>query len=84
MVIEFSKPEKFPIKQLYHFYFMNILPVIGKMVSKDHRAYTYLPESVNAFPYGKQFTSILDKLGFKSSKAIPLTFGIASIYTGTK
>lgn len=84
VVIEFSMPEKFPIKQLYSFYFMNILPIIGKMISKDHRAYTYLPESVHAFPYGKRFTDILDRLGFKSSSIIPLTFGIASIYTGTK
>lgn len=84
MIIEFSMPEKFPFKQIYKFYFMNILPIIGRMVSKDHRAYTYLPESVNAFPYGKKFTNILDKLGFADSHITPLTFGIASIYTATK
>ena len=84
VIIEFSKPENFPIKQLYNFYFMNILPVIGKIVSKDHRAYTYLPESVNAFPYGEKFISIMKGLKFKTPKAIPLTFGIASIYTGVK
>lgn len=83
-IIEFSKPEKFPIKQLYNFYFLNILPTIGKLVSKDSRAYTYLPESVNAFPYGNAFLSILSKLGYKEAKDIPLTFGIASIYFASK
>lgn len=84
MIIEFSKPEKFPIKQLYNFYFLNILPTIGKIVSKDARAYTYLPESVNAFPYGDQFMNILNKVGYKNCKNIPLSFGIASIYEASK
>jgi demethylmenaquinone methyltransferase/2-methoxy-6-polyprenyl-1,4-benzoquinol methylase len=84
MIIEFSKPEKFPIKQLYNFYFLNILPTIGKIVSKDSRAYTYLPESVNAFPYGQRFMDVLNKVGYKNPKNIPLTFGIASIYEGSK
>ena len=84
VIIEFSKPENFPIKQLYNFYFLNILPAIGKLVSKDPRAYTYLPESVNAFPYGKKFIGIMDKVGYKNVRAIPLTFGIASIYIGEK
>lgn len=84
VILEFSKPKNFPIKQLYNFYFNNILPGIGKLVSKDNAAYTYLPESVNAFPDGQDFVSILDKLGYKNPKAIPLMFGIASIYTATK
>lgn len=84
VIIEFSKPEKFPIKQLYNFYFLKILPNLGRLISKDPRAYTYLPESVNAFPYGKQFTGIMEKLGYRNVKAIPLTFGIASIYVGEK
>lgn len=83
-IIEFSMPEKFPIKQLYKFYFMNILPLIGRLISKDHRAYTYLPESVNAFPYGQRFLDIYQKCGYKNVKAIPLSFGIASIYIGEK
>jgi len=84
VIIEFSKPEKFPIKQLYNFYFLKILPNLGRLISKDPRAYTYLPESVNAFPYGEQFTQIMEKLGYKNVKAVPLTFGIASIYVGEK
>jgi len=84
IIIEFSQPEKFPFKQLYFFYFRNILPFIGKMISKDPRAYTYLPESVSSFPYGDDFLSILGELEFSETKCIPLTFGIASIYEATK
>lgn len=84
VILEFSKPKKFPIKQLYNFYFNNILPGIGKLVSKDNAAYTYLPESVNAFPEGDDFLVILNQLGYKNAKAVPLMFGIASIYTASK
>ena len=84
IVLEFSKPKKFPIKHLYFFYFKFILPKIGRLVSKDQTAYTYLPDSVNAFPDGEKFTDILEKVGFKSTKIIPCSFGIASIYVGTK
>jgi demethylmenaquinone methyltransferase / 2-methoxy-6-polyprenyl-1,4-benzoquinol methylase len=84
VILEFSKPKKFPIKQLYNFYFTRILPSVGKMVSKDSAAYTYLPESVNAFPDGRDFLEIFAKCGFKETKHISLMFGIASIYTGKK
>lgn len=83
-IIEFSKPSNFPIKQLYFFYFKTILPVLGKLVSKDPRAYTYLPESVDAFPYGNEFLGILKKVGYTKCQSIPLTFGIASIYLAEK
>ena len=63
---------------------MNVLPAIGKLISKDPRAYTYLPESVKAFPDGEDFVSIMQKCGYKEVKQIPLTFGIASIYIGKK
>lgn len=84
VVLEFSTPTKFPMKQLYSFYFKNILPIMGKMVSKDDTAYTYLPESVAAFPDGDKFLEVLSKLGYKNSKCKPLTFGISSIYTAEK
>ncbi|MFY0627987.1 MAG: bifunctional demethylmenaquinone methyltransferase/2-methoxy-6-polyprenyl-1,4-benzoquinol methylase UbiE [Reichenbachiella sp.] len=84
VVLEFSTPTRFPMKQLYGFYFNVILPLIGKVVSSDNSAYTYLPESVADFPYGDQFTGILKKLGFKETQCIPLTFGISSIYTAIK
>ncbi len=84
VVLEFSKPTVFPYKQLYNFYFKNILPLVGKFISRDNAAYTYLPESVQEFPYGKAFTDVLDKLGYKSVKCRPLTFGISSIYVAQK
>src|ERR1035437_3070291 len=84
VVLEFSKPSKFPIKQVYKFYFKYITPFIGKLFSKDNSAYTYLPESVNAFPAGEDFLKILRNAGFKETKAFPQTFGIATIYIGMK
>ena len=83
IVLEFSKPSGF-FKYIYNFYFRFILPAIGKMISKDTAAYRYLPDSVNAFPYGKAFTAILDKIGFKNTQCKELTFGVSSIYTGLK
>jgi demethylmenaquinone methyltransferase / 2-methoxy-6-polyprenyl-1,4-benzoquinol methylase len=84
VIIEFSKPSKFPVKQVYNFYFKAILPFIGKMISKDKAAYEYLPESVSAFPYGQKFIDIMNNVGFTETKAIPLTLGISSIYWGSK
>lgn len=84
VILEFSQPTTFPFKQLYNFYFRNILPVIGRLTSKDPRAYRYLYESVQAFPDGDQFLSILTKLGYKSNQCIPLTLGVCSIYVGEK
>jgi demethylmenaquinone methyltransferase/2-methoxy-6-polyprenyl-1,4-benzoquinol methylase len=84
VILEFSKPKAFPIKQLYNFYFNYITPGIGKIFSKDARAYSYLPESVAAFPDGKNFVALMDKVGYKSTKNMPLAFGICSIYTGIK
>ena len=83
-ILEFSKPTSFPIKQLYWFYFKHILPTIGKAFSKDHRAYTYLPESVEEFPYGKAFERIITNIGFVNTKIIPVSFGIATIYLAEK
>jgi len=84
VVLEFSKPRMFPFKQLYNFYFTFILPKIGKLISKDPAAYTYLPESVQAFPDGDNFLGILNRLGFKDTLCKPLTLGISSLYTGIK
>jgi demethylmenaquinone methyltransferase/2-methoxy-6-polyprenyl-1,4-benzoquinol methylase len=84
VVLEFSKPATFPMKQLYQFYFRYILPVIGRIVSKDQSAYTYLPESVQAFPDGEQFLMHLKEVGFKSTLCKPLTFGISSLYIASK
>jgi demethylmenaquinone methyltransferase/2-methoxy-6-polyprenyl-1,4-benzoquinol methylase len=84
MIIEFSKPARFPVKQLYNIYFNTILPKIGKLVSKDNAAYQYLPESVAAFPDGEDFIQILNEVGYKEAKCTPLTFGISSIYWARK
>lgn len=84
VVLEFSKPSNFPFKQLYGFYFKNVLPRLGSWLSNDNTAYTYLPESVDAFPYGNDFINVLIKLGFTETNARPLTFGISSIYTAKK
>ncbi|ETZ20569.1 bifunctional demethylmenaquinone methyltransferase/2-methoxy-6-polyprenyl-1,4-benzoquinol methylase UbiE [Pedobacter sp. V48] len=84
VILEFSKPRKFPIKQGYNFYFKHVTPMLGKMFSKDNRAYCYLPESVAAFPDGEEFTRLMNKVGFTNTKDRRLTFGISAIYTGTK
>lgn len=79
-VLEFSKPRAFPLKQIYSFYFKHIMPRVGKLVSKDDAAYTYLPESVQAFPYGEAFADELRKAGYSNVTIRPVTGGIASIY----
>lgn len=84
VVLEFSRPGFFPFKQIYNFYFSKVLPLIGRGISKDQAAYTYLPASVKAFPDGQDFIKKLEEAGFKNTKWKPLTFGISSIYTGTK
>ncbi|MBF5027792.1 bifunctional demethylmenaquinone methyltransferase/2-methoxy-6-polyprenyl-1,4-benzoquinol methylase UbiE [Planobacterium sp. GCR5] len=82
-ILEFSKVEGF-LGPLYMFYFKNILPLIGRMVSKDNRAYTYLPDSVNAFPYGEKLRKILLTVGFTRVEYTKVSMGIATIYKATK
>ncbi len=84
VVLETSNPTKFPFKQGYKFYTNFILPIIGKLFSKDKVAYSYLSESANSFPFGEVFNNILQKNGFKDAKNLPVTFGVASIYTAFK
>lgn len=84
VVLEFSKPKKTPVKQLYNFYFNNILPLWGKIISKDSSAYTYLPESVRAFPEGGMFCNKMQQAGFNSIEQEILTFGICTIYSGIR
>lgn len=84
VILEFSKPKSFPMKQMFGFYSKRIIPFIGKRISKDERAYAYLPESVEAFPEGKDFTDILEKIGYTKVEAKPVTGGIATIYSGIK
>ena len=84
VILEFSTPERFPMKQLYRFYFRRILPRVGGMVSGDRSAYEYLPASVFAFPQGERFLEIMRRCGFRDVARRRLTFGIATLYTGVK
>lgn len=84
VILETSVPEKTPYKQGYKFYSENILPIIGKLFSKDTIAYGYLSESAAAFPYGEALNNILRKIGFIDVVAMPQTFGVATIYTASK
>lgn len=84
VIIEFSRPRLFPFKQLFQFYFKNILPFIGRITSKDPRAYRYLYESVQAFPDGQAFLEVMRLAGYKQYRCLPLTLGICSVYTGFK
>lgn len=83
-VLEFSIPEKFPMKQLYNFYLSIICPLLGRLISKNPVAYTYLFKSVKDFPYGERFTKILLNCGFSEAAAFPQTFGIVTIYIAKK
>lgn len=84
VILEFSKPRAFPFKQFYAFYFRQILPLFGKLISQDRAAYSYLPESVQAFPDGEDFLRVLRQVGFSAPQWKPLTFGISSLYIATK
>ncbi|MBK6948504.1 MAG: bifunctional demethylmenaquinone methyltransferase/2-methoxy-6-polyprenyl-1,4-benzoquinol methylase UbiE [Haliscomenobacter sp.] len=84
VVLEFSKPRLFPFRQIFNAYFKYLLPLIGRLTSKDQRAYQYLFESVQVFPDGEAFLDVLSKQGFKSSRCIPLTLGVCSIYVSSK
>ncbi|WP_348813014.1 bifunctional demethylmenaquinone methyltransferase/2-methoxy-6-polyprenyl-1,4-benzoquinol methylase UbiE [Flavobacterium maritimum] len=84
VILETSVPDKTPYKQGYNFYSKNILPIIGKLFSKDDVAYGYLSESAAAFPYGEALNNILRKIGFIDVEAMPQTFGVATIYSASK
>ncbi|GMT45478.1 MAG: demethylmenaquinone methyltransferase [bacterium] len=83
-ILEFSRPASFPMKNIYKFYFNYILPGVGRLVSKDRSAYTYLPQSVARFPENKVFMDVLQKAGFKNPRQNRLTFGIATLYLAEK
>ncbi|MGG7034372.1 MAG: bifunctional demethylmenaquinone methyltransferase/2-methoxy-6-polyprenyl-1,4-benzoquinol methylase UbiE [Flavobacterium sp.] len=84
VILETSVPEKTPFKQGYKFYSKNILPLIGKIFSNDNSAYQYLSDSASVFPYGEALNNILRKVGFIEVKAMPQTFGVATIYSASK
>lgn len=84
VILETSVPSKFPFKQGYYFYSKNVLPLVGKLFSKDKVAYRYLSESASVFPHGEVLNNILRKIGFNEVKNKPQTFGVATIYKATK
>jgi demethylmenaquinone methyltransferase/2-methoxy-6-polyprenyl-1,4-benzoquinol methylase len=83
-ILEFSTPRKFPFKQFYKFYFKFVTPTLGKIFSKDARAYTYLPESIKVFPDNEHFVSILKNCGYVNASFESLNFGLAAIYLAEK
>ena len=83
-ILEFSRPVIFPVKQLFAFYFKYILPLIGRMISKNNSAYTYLPESVKVFPQGEEFTAYMKQAGFTRVSYKSLSLGITMLYIGVK
>jgi demethylmenaquinone methyltransferase / 2-methoxy-6-polyprenyl-1,4-benzoquinol methylase len=84
VVLEFSTPRHFPVKQLYHIYSSTILPLTGRLISRDKSAYKYLPESVEAFPSGDKMADILKTAGFDDVSYQELSFGIATVYLAIK
>lgn len=84
VVLEFSLPKNKVFRSLYFFYFLKVLPWLGRLISKNSRAYTYLPESVREFPDGENFARILEKVGFEKCRWVPQTMGIATIYQAQK
>ena len=84
VILETSVPTKFPFRQGYYLYTKNILPLVGRLFSKDKVAYSYLSESAANFPFGPALNNILLQIGFKEVKNMPQTFGVATIYTATK
>lgn len=84
MILELSTPEHFPMKQLYELYSKVVIPNVGRFISKEKAAYSYLPASIKVVPQGKVMTDLLARIGYKEAKARTLTFGICSLYTGTK
>jgi demethylmenaquinone methyltransferase/2-methoxy-6-polyprenyl-1,4-benzoquinol methylase len=84
LILEFSYPRSFPMKQLYGFYSRFVIPLIGRLISGNGKAYNYLPESVSAFPSGRKFLNILESLDLINTKQINLSMGIACIYIAEK
>lgn len=84
VILEFSKPKRFPVKQSFNFYSKYIIPKVGRSISKDQAAYSYLPESVAAFPEGQEFKDIMGKVGYSNISSKMVSGGIATIYVGEK
>ena len=83
-IVELTTPVRFPMKQLFHIYSHTVLPVYGRLISKDRSAYSYLTKTIEAFPQGERMVGILKKAGFREATFRRLTFGICTMYFATK
>jgi len=83
-IVELTSPVSFPMKQLFHIYSHTVLPVYGRLISKDTSAYSYLTKTIEAFPQGERMTEILHKAGFSEARFQRLTFGICTMYFAMK
>ena len=84
VILELTTPDRFPMKQLFSVYSKVVIPLLGKLISKDHSAYTYLPESIRAFPQGEVMQKVIRKAGFSQVSFKRLTFGICTLYVAVK
>lgn len=84
VIIELTSPVRFPMKQLFWLYAHVLMPIVGKLVSRDSRAYSYLPATMEAFPQGEVMQGIIEKAGFQSVKFRRFTFGLSTLYTAEK
>ena len=84
VILELTTPDSFPMKQLFAIYSKIVIPTMGKLLSKDDNAYTYLPETIKAFPQGEVMKGVIEKAGFKDVSFKRLTFGICTLYTAAK
>ncbi|MBI4418478.1 MAG: bifunctional demethylmenaquinone methyltransferase/2-methoxy-6-polyprenyl-1,4-benzoquinol methylase UbiE [Ignavibacteriales bacterium] len=84
LILEFSHPHAFPVKQLYNAYSQTLLPALGGLISRDPEAYRYLPSTIGEFPDGEDFLECLRKAGFRSTRRLSMTFGIATAYDALK
>ena len=83
-IVELTTPVSFPMKQLFHIYSHTVLPIYGKLISKDQSAYSYLTKTIEAFPQGEMMMEVLKKAGFEKAEFKRLTFGICTMYFATK
>ena len=83
-IVELTSPVSFPMKQLFHIYSHTVLPIYGRLISKDTSAYSYLTKTIEAFPQGEQMVGILKKAGFREASFKRLTFGICTMYFARK
>lgn len=84
VIIELTAPRRFPMRQLFWLYSHVLMPILGRIISRDSRAYTYLPATMEAFPQGERMRDILEQAGFKEVRFRRFTFGLSTLYTATK